>query len=407
MDSNMNRQRGEPGQHIWLRYATQISANGRTHSVEMRVPVPIGASAEERERLLREAEEGLGQLISHTVQRVPQVIQRSLTQRTTPTPAPQPAAAPSRPANRPAAMPAPQTAPQPAVSSQAREVPPETARQQGEKVTRPNGGLSQQPSKSNGGEEGRAVMSIPEFLQQARENLNLTSSKMIMQLLKVNSLSGINLREAYDRLIYLVAQDKPAGTPPSSSPPAPPAATDNPGTRQSEQRLSGLDPTLREKLRPASTLPPPRSAPIPVIDEEDDDLEEDDGEYYVTPTSFNEEVDLEDEDLEEGDDEEGSGLSGALRERGWTVIDRLREARGNTTANAARLQVLRNVIDGQIGGEQLQELIEGIWGVTVTKKLKVDQLEALISWAKEDDFVSEVDAVLRLLEEERYARGNR
>ena len=41
------------------------------------------------------------------------------------------------------------------------------------------------------------------------------------------------------------------------------------------------------------------------------------------------------------------------------------------------------------------------------KKLKVDQVEALISWAKEDDFVSEVEAVLILLEEENYARGNR
>ncbi len=65
------------------------------------------------------------------------------------------------------------------------------------------------------------------------------------------------------------------------------------------------------------------------------------------------------------------------------------------------------MVSSQISEEQLQALIEGIWGVTAKKKLKVDQAEALISWAKEDDFTGEAEAVLALLEEERYARGNR
>ena len=59
-----------------------------------------------------------------------------------------------------------------------------------------------------------------------------------------------------------------------------------------------------------------------------------------------------------------------------------------------------NVVDTQISLEQLQELVAGVWNVTSVKKLKVDQVEALISWAKEDDFVSEVEAVLAILEEE-------
>jgi len=41
------------------------------------------------------------------------------------------------------------------------------------------------------------------------------------------------------------------------------------------------------------------------------------------------------------------------------------------------------------------------------KKLKVDQVEALISWAKEDYFVDEVEAVLALIDEEgQYARSD-
>ena len=50
------------GQHIWLRYSTQYSKDGRTHTIEMGIPVPVGASAETREKLLREAEMGMSQL---------------------------------------------------------------------------------------------------------------------------------------------------------------------------------------------------------------------------------------------------------------------------------------------------------------------------------------------------------
>jgi hypothetical protein len=69
--------------------------------------------------------------------------------------------------------------------------------------------------------------------------------------------------------------------------------------------------------------------------------------------------------------------------------------------------VLDNVIGDQVTKEELQELVAGIWGASSLRKLKVDQLEGLISWAKEDDFVNDVAAVLILLEEENYARGNR
>jgi hypothetical protein len=60
-----------------------------------------------------------------------------------------------------------------------------------------------------------------------------------------------------------------------------------------------------------------------------------------------------------------------------------------------------------VSEEQLQDLAEGIWGVSSFKKLKVDQVESLISWAKEDDFITDAEVVLLLLEEEAFARGNR
>jgi hypothetical protein len=58
------------------------------------------------------------------------------------------------------------------------------------------------------------------------------------------------------------------------------------------------------------------------------------------------------------------------------------------------------VIGDQISPVQLQALIHGVWGVSSLNKLKVDQVEELIHWAKQDEFVSEAEAVLILLEEE-------
>jgi hypothetical protein len=89
------------------------------------------------------------------------------------------------------------------------------------------------------------------------------------------------------------------------------------------------------------------------------------------------------------------------------LVSKFRESQGAAVANPARLRVLTNVTDGQVSEQEIQDLIQGIWGMSSVKKLKVDQVEALISWAKEDDFMTDVEIVLLLLEEEALARGNR
>src|SRR5579875_2552344 len=66
MDDTMHRRDGE---YIWLRYSTQFTTGERSHSIEIGIPVPIGASAEQRERLLHEAEAGMSQLASHVENR--------------------------------------------------------------------------------------------------------------------------------------------------------------------------------------------------------------------------------------------------------------------------------------------------------------------------------------------------
>ena len=105
---------------------------------------------------------------------------------------------------------------------------------------------------------------------------------------------------------------------------------------------------------------------------------------------FDEEED-EAEEVQGGKGEDENDMSEAMARM---KIDDLRENRGTALASAARLTVLHTLLDSQISDEQFQQLIEGLWNINSDKKLKQDQVEALISWAKEDYFEDEVRAVL-------------
>jgi len=122
-----------------------------------------------------------------------------------------------------------------------------------------------------------------------------------------------------------------------------------------------------------------------------------------SPYGFDEEDDQEDEEMvfDNGDDgEERHALSAEELLRARNIVSKMRDVHGSSAASPSRLTVLQNITSTQISQEQLQELMQAFWGTTTTKKLKADQVEELISWAKEDEFPEEVEAVLMLLEEE-------
>jgi len=105
MDGRKNTLEGA-GEYIWLRYSTTITLAGRPRTVEIGVPMPIGADEEAREQLLREADAGMNQVMGHVENRIAQLLQR-----VQPTqgniPAPTPTAKPSvNPPPRPLARPA-------------------------------------------------------------------------------------------------------------------------------------------------------------------------------------------------------------------------------------------------------------------------------------------------------------
>src|SRR5881227_1038608 len=74
------RTTGKPdgtGSHIWLHHTMQVRVGERTHTIEMDIPIPIGASADMREQLLNEAESSMEELASRVENREPLKVTRS------------------------------------------------------------------------------------------------------------------------------------------------------------------------------------------------------------------------------------------------------------------------------------------------------------------------------------------
>jgi hypothetical protein len=406
------------GPYIWLRYATQFSKDGQIHTIEMSIPIPLGASPERREELIREAEAGMNQLGSRFGHRSPQMPQRvqdpQVEYGAAPPSAPmQKSVPPQQPRNKPTAVSAPQITSRPpdglgregrpmltSGSSQEPVVPP----------TRPNVGASM-PMTLGPILDSSGNLPLPEFIQYIHENLNLTP-RQAMEMLKVKSLStGVNLREALERLRYLVAQKNAnpiaqleGRIESESEPEQSPVRHESVVSSALASRSTAETHTQQSSHTPDDQTSPERGS-------QQEERQPQIIEMRVpTPVRFDEEEDPEiEEELEDLHLPPAFTAERAAKELEYarSKINELRESQGASVASPKRLQALGNVIGDQISQEQLQNLIDGIWSVSALKKLKMDQVEALISWAKQDDFIEEVEAALAVLEEDRYARGNR
>ena len=471
------------GTHIWLHYATTVMVNGRPRTIEIGIPVPLGADDALREQLLREANTGMNQLMSSVENRVAQLLQQvpptqgaiptpipAAKPSVTPPPRPRPAipatASSPSPSTAPVASTAPLAAQQPSQYTTSQNLPSQQVREGRENrevreiretrepekeqervVTSSTGSVngqnvqnaqSEQPVRQNIGmslpsmSELSGNVSLPQFIQYINEHLGLTP-KQAMEVLKVKSLSGINLRDALEQLQRTQSgqnEDGSEGTTErgrtGTTDPAMRAISDANGQRaERAERVERVERGERGDERPSK--PEMRNTngqqasskqPIPFRPATSSKLDEPRANSKIlreSPAYFDEEDDENDGDIEgeldelldDGDEEEQQALTPQERVQASGLVSRLRESQGVAMVNPARLKVLGNVTDGQIDAAQLDELIQGVWGISSTKRLKVDQAEALISWAKEDDFQNEAEIVLMLLEEDAFARGNR
>lgn len=398
MDTSRDKPTGTDGNpYIWLRYTTQFSVGGRTHTIEMGVPVPVGASAEMREQLIREAEIGMEQLTRHVEHRVAQIAQRST--RSSEPQRIRPDQAPLREeSNRSSTGAPPPVGPRSNTPVQTHEAPQPLSLHEKQSVPTPvrQSGPVSMPVTPGLQSEANSSMKLSQFMQAIREAWGLTP-KQAMDLLDVKTLNGMNYRDALRKLQPLV-EGKARETTSTNVVNKPPSPRQ---LRPAEERVRPQEPS---PVKEPQSKPPIRSraeglpgpANIPVIPISDGMIRESPRKVYK--------FDEEDEELQEEKEE----VSEEQRAMARIKLDELKEVHGTLPASQGRLTALQNVLNQQISDQQLGYLIEQVWGVNGVKKLKIDQVEALISWAKEDFFVEEVEAVLALIHgEDSHARSDR
>lgn len=427
MDGRITGKPDGTGSHIWLHHTMQVRVGERTHTIEMDIPIPIGASADMREQLLNEAESSMEELASRIENREPRKVTRSQPTQADRAPSIKAPVSSGQSADNKTTANAATSAPTPTpIQLGATAQPPAQARGSIPTVvpisketavppTRPNIGASM-PSSPGMSVDTSGSLKLPQFIQFIKDTLDL-SPKQAMELLNVKSLSGLNLREALEELQEMVGHDTASMTTPMAAASQQPVES-NQAKEQKEQQGQQETPGAKaggasrarddQAGRSSSASSSPIAFPTAANPKNPDIIEITNAVIRDTPPSyaFDEEIDLESDgvDLEKEEEVEYvPELTNQERQLGEQVLAKLREAHGSSTASDARLKVLHNVTDSQISEEQLLQLVQGIWGITALKKLKNDQVEALISWAKEDDFFSEAEIVLLLMQEEQYA----
>ncbi|GAC1567278.1 MAG: hypothetical protein NVS3B14_12850 [Ktedonobacteraceae bacterium] len=259
MDMHRNRPEGaHAAPYIWLRYSTQFTTGGRAHTIEMDIPVPVGASAEQREQLIREAEAGIEQLYRQIEKRGTQRNQ----QRTPETSRPQETARHSGGGySQPAQSSPPQQA---AAQTPAHEAPEAISLQEkheaADTTARTTIG-SEMPVTHNLSSSAPGNIRLAQFIQIIKNNWGLTP-KEAMDLLQVKTLNNMNYRDLLRQLESLV-QQRAEGAPKNTANQPRPIPTPAPVPHAPRISPSASSTTMRDTgPRPASSSPPqPKPAP--------------------------------------------------------------------------------------------------------------------------------------------------
>jgi hypothetical protein len=369
---------------IRLHYSRQFQSSGQAHTIEAECLLPVGASQEMREQVVRELEASVGQLVHQITRQSTRPSEAVRSQATT--------------FNRPAQTPTPPEAPR-----------------SGPSTTRVPVSDSMPTTPASSGER---KIRLPDFINVIKKHWDM-SPQEAMKLLNVQNLDGLNYREAYNTLKTLIERRNAGMQAPSTQYnstrpiPAPPDAPRSPnrGTPPASDTHAPTNmmimPRTQNQPSPRTTLvvpseqeSQPRTEPEPGVDFAGSSKAPIPIKFgtvrEIAPPAhrFDEEEDHEnDEEYDLPEESTANHLSGKLK------LDELKELRGNTVASAGRLKVLDNVIGEQVNEEQLQKIMQAAWGITTAKKLKAEQIEGLINWAKEDSFEEEAQAVLAWIAE--------
>ena len=332
------------GEEIWLRQSITQTIEGQTRTLEIGVSIRPGMSAEQIEALLREADAGMRRLSLHLDSQAAALAGPTSS---------------GEDAHNVHVEPEPVSQPRPAApisrpATHSVAAPPPPA---------PPAPVSAPPQEE---------LSVKDFVAAVSTELDL-NPKQAMEKLNVKSLAGLNLREALEMLRRQALG--PLDRDPS------PASTS-------------------ERSAPPPAIPPPTTPPH-YFDEED-------GEFEVT---YHLDDDDEESDLESVPDFAAMPTSkktveaGEDRGRALQIVGQMRKASGGGAATSMQKSAFRNIIQNELGEQDARALVQGLWKAPM-ERLGAEQLDALLSWGKQETFGEEAQLVLAALRIERASRNS-
>lgn len=406
----------QDGEHIWLRQSVTFTADGQTRTLEIAIPLRPGATVEEVERLLAEADAGMERLTQHldarvSQQRMPRVEAAPAAQVPETRAVAEPArsvsdapAQPSAPASSaqppvPSRITTPTRSQTPAASPAARGAAPE---RQSAAPAR-----SAAPPPAAPDSEPRAEMTRPEFIAEIGQmGLDV---KQAMARLGVRSLQGLNLREAIETLRRQVLQEgHPAAEPEPALPP--PAQVSAPARYFEEE---DDEPEFTFTVDGDEGLPEELDAggASDTLDEVEE-LDLDDVPDFAPPSAAA-------PSRRSAGPRETPATTRSARQappaaeppaagetalsRAQQLIAQLRGAHGGGTPTNYQRASYKNVVANELGDDAIA-LVRGLWRVE-PERLGPEQLDALVSWGKRDTFGEEAAEVLAALRAERAAQS--
>jgi hypothetical protein len=437
------------GDHIWLRQTAQLTLGEQQRTVEIAIPVRVGASADEIERLLEQADAGMDRLTQHLDRRIASLVtgDASLPTEIAPASPPQGAAAapshahdtavttpptpqPDVSAPRPAAAPAPTREPaKPPAAHAHKETRGTRDTRDTAAATAPNAAPSRSAEQRASGKE----LTRADFLAEARA-LDL-NPKQVMERLGVRTLDGLNLREALEMLRRQLVRDMAPGavaadpdtsargrttarTEPPAEPPSP--RHDNPPSGMyfdeeddfditfavSGSAMDGSDPAMNgfdNGFEAEEFAGDDEESPVDELGLED--VPDFDMPAPAAPAPKSPPAQARPKRPAASDDAsldampaDSAPLAGRARAR--EVVAQLRATPAGGQAAQSQLAAFNNIIAGELGSPAANALVKGIWR-TAPATLGAEQLHALIQWGKTDAFAEEAQSVLALLRTER------
>lgn len=429
------RQGENDGGHIWLRQSVTFTTNGQTRTVEIAIPLRPGATADEVEVLLSEADAGMERLARHLDARIATALGTAGAPPTAPattpalaagpaapqgesspatsepelrTPAPEvslpsapPAArapTPAAPAAPPAATPAAPPVRVPQAESPARAAAPPVATRE-----RPAAPVSAVPPA--------AEISRPEFLAAIRD-LGM-DARQAMQRLGVRSLEGLNLREALEALRrqnLRADEPEPAAAAPvlpaarTSQPAVPPRYFEEEDEPEITFMVDGTPPRDADEFALAGDESPTGADDL--SEDELDELDLDDVPDFAPPASRSAPAPAARaaaKPVARRDTADSAARVSAVPsgdETGAAILARLREATGGGAASGQQRTAYGNIIVRELGEAKAAALVRGVWRVP-PERIGPEQMAELLSWGKRDTFGDEVALVLAELRAER------